>query len=274
MSDLRGKDRLIFALDVPTAREALDLVEELEGLVSFFKVGLELLLSGDMRELLERLKDKQVFVDFKLPDDIEATVRRVVERSTQLGVEFLTLSASAAATTIRAAREGRGNAERPKLLYVSYLSGLDSKDYAAVSGDTEVGFKRHLCGRADMALEAGCDGLIASGEAIRVLREHHENAIIVAPGIRPSGFSTDDHKRFATPYEAIMMRADYLVVGRPIRNAPDRKARRERAKSIIDEIDSALKARDRQSSADSESKGSGGSARSAACSGSPPLNLS
>jgi orotidine-5'-phosphate decarboxylase len=235
MTDLRAKDRLIVALDVPTPDEAYTLVRELEGVVSFYKVGLELLMGGGMREILTTLiKQHQVFVDLKLPGDISETIRRVVNLAATLGVRFLTLSASADEATVRAAVEGRGASDYPRLLFVSYLSGLDSTDFAQMTGSTESNFEQHLLARSDKAIKAGCDGLIASGTAIRLLRDRHPGAIIVSPAIRMPGEPSDDHKRLSTPEEAMKMGADYLVVGRPIRNAPDRRGA---ALRFIEEIE-------------------------------------
>ncbi len=233
-------DRLIFALDVPTREEALRLVDELDGVVSFYKVGLELLMSGALEELLGKLKGKRVFVDLKLPDDIGETVRRAVQVSARHQVKFITLSASVDEKTIAAAVEGRRPFPDPKILFLSFLSSLDSADYARRHQAPAEGFEAHILDRSSRALSAGCDGLIASGEAIRLLRHRFPGTIIVSPGIRPQGSTPDDHSRFTTPARAIELGADYLVVGRPIRNAPRRP---EAAQAIIDEIDRALRLR-------------------------------
>lgn len=241
MSSLAGKDRLIFALDVPDKDEARRLVKELDGVVSFHKIGLELLMSGGFDELLRDLVLRgKVFVDLKLPGDIPETVRRAVRQCATRGVTFLTLSSSADERTIRDAVAGRGGASDPRLLFVTYLSSRDATDHAAIEGGPEGGFDDFVAARASRALHAGCDGLIASGASIGRLRKLHPGTIIVSPGIRPSGASSDDHKRLATPAEAIRMGADYLVVGRPIRDASDRRGA---AKKIIEEIDEALAAR-------------------------------
>jgi orotidine-5'-phosphate decarboxylase len=224
-----GKDRLIVPLDVPTPEAALELVRELDGVVGFFKIGLELLMTGAMARVIDELRGtSRLFLDLKLPDDIPETIRRAVEVGTGLGADFLTLSAGVGPETIHAAVEGRGRASGPKLLYVSYLSSRDRPDLGEVDR------------RSDAALEAGCDGFIASGELIGRLRQRHPRAPIVSPGIRPRGAPKDDHKRSATPAEAIAAGADYLVVGRPIRDAADRRAA---AVQIISEIDAALAGR-------------------------------
>src|SRR5687768_12635602 len=121
-----AKERLIVALDVPGKDEALRLVHELDGLVTFYKVGLELLMRGGIEDLIRELaRDKQVFLDLKLPGDIDETVRRAVQLAADMGVTFLTLSAASEPPAIRAAHAGRGAAAHPKLLFVSYLSSRD-----------------------------------------------------------------------------------------------------------------------------------------------------
>lgn len=234
---LSARERLIVALDVPSKKEALQLVEELDGLVSFFKVGLELFMLGSIEELVrELIRDKRVFLDLKLPGDIDETVRRAVHLSAEMGVTLLTLSASVGPHTIRCAREGRGSSKHPLLLFVSSLSSVDENDYRVLYPRAEVGFEDFVMERARVALSAGCDGLIASGDLIEKLRATYKDTIIVSPGIRPRGTPADDHKRSCTPSEAIKKGADYLVVGRPIRNAQDR---RQAAEAIIAEIEEA-----------------------------------
>lgn len=229
------KDRIIVALDVPTKDEALKLVDDLDGLISFYKIGLELLMSGGMEDLLRRLVvGKQVFVDLKLPGDIPETVKRVVSLATSIGVKFLTLSNSVTRGVIQAALEGRGTEKKdPELLFVSYLSSLDRDDFAEQTGLAPSEFEKHIEERTASAKRAGVDGFIVSGQEIRLLRAKYPEATLVSPGIRPAGSSLDDHKRSCTPAEAIRLGADYIVVGRPIRNAPDRRAA---AQKIIDEL--------------------------------------
>lgn len=230
------RDRIIFALDVATKDEASRLVDELEGLISFYKVGLELLISGGTDELLRRLsRNHRVFVDLKLPNDIPETVKRAVHVAADQGASFLTLSSSVTPTTIRAALEGRGQKTTPKLLYVPLLSSEDRSELVAGAGD-RTGFERAFVGRAENARAAGADGFIVSGQEIRLLRARFPEATLVSPGIRPAGSATNDHKRSATPAEAVRLGADYLVVGRPIRDATDRRAAAER---IIAELGSA-----------------------------------
>lgn len=240
----RGKDRLIVALDVPTRERAFEMVERLDN-VSFFKVGLELFLAGDLLGLIKKLQERRagrggVFLDLKLSGDIGNTIARFVEGCGELNVKFLTLVESAALAitveTIKTAREARGDREYPRLLTVPLLSSLDVDDLRSVMG-AKIDATEYIVERGGAMLERGCDGLIVSGDAIGACRERFPEADIVSPGIRPAGAAADDHKRRATPGEAIRLGADCLVVGRPVLNARDPRAA---AQGIIDEIDAAL----------------------------------
>ena len=238
--ELTGQDRLIVALDVSTVDEALRIVEQLDN-VSFFKVGWQLFMTGGLPTLLQSLRQKQVFVDLKVPGDIANTIAAVVDLCVTMTVTFLTLSESMPRPGIEAACTARNarHSSDPKLLTVPFLSSLDATDLGDIArGETDLdGF---IVKRARAALQAGCDGLIVSGEAIQACRQAFPRpTIIVSPGIRPAGAPTDDQKRHTTPAEAIRLGADYLVVGRPILKDPDP---REAARRIIDEIDAALDA--------------------------------
>lgn len=236
-NQLRGADRLIVALDVPSVGAALAAVDQLDN-VSFFKVGLQLFLTGGVPELLHALRGKRVFVDLKVPGDISNTIAAVVEMCVEHGVAFLTLSESMPARAIRVAaetRNARGRSE-PKFLIVPLVSSLDADDVPEAIGTDDL--ETYVLKRASRALDAGCDGIIASGDAIRWCRSAFPPpVVIVSPGIRPSGSTQDDHKRLTTPSEAIRMGADYLVVGRPIMRAADPRAA---AEGVIREIDAAL----------------------------------
>ena len=241
VEQLTGKDRLIVALDIPTVDEALRVVDQLDN-VSFFKIGLQLFITGGLHELLLQLGQKQgkrVFVDLKVPGDISNTITAVVDLCVAMKVTFLTLSESMprpAIAAAKAARDARQSAE-PKLLTVPYLSSLDAADLP-LNAAGERDLDTYILGRARGAIEAGCDGVIASGQAIELCRKAFPRpTIIVSPGIRPAGSSHDDHKRFTTPAEAITLGADYLVVGRPILKDPNP---RDRASRVIAEIDAAL----------------------------------
>jgi len=245
--NLSGKDRLIVALDVPSIDEAIAVVERLDN-VSFFKVWLRLFtigaLSGSLPALIELLRRRpggQIFFDLKYPGDIDTTIATVVADYRSIPeIRFLTLNEFMPVSAVRAARKARGESATPKLLMVPYLSSLDG------GGDLESryeerDFETFLLKRAQVAIDdAGCDGLIASGDAIRLFRTRYPKdtgVVLVSPGIRPSGASHDEHKRFTTPGEAIKLGADYLVVGRPILKDP---SPRTAAHRIIEEIDAAL----------------------------------
>ncbi len=233
-ANLKPQERIIVALDVPGPDEAIRLADKLDGKVSFYKVGLELLMGGGMRELIQELVRRgRVFVDLKLPSDIPETVRRVANVAAGLGVEFITLSNSATPGTVRAAVEGRGRSGSPALLFVSFLSSLDRQDFAQLYGRNPADFEPFLKERTAEAKLAGAEGFIVSGQEIKLLRDTHPEAVIVSPGIRPAGSSTDDHKRTCEPAEAIRLGADFIVIGRPIRDAGDP---REAAQGIIDEL--------------------------------------
>jgi orotidine-5'-phosphate decarboxylase len=233
---MKRQDRIIFALDVPTASEALRLVDELDGLISFYKIGLELLMGGGLGDLLDRLKEKQLFVDLKLPDDISATIKSVVRLATAAGVRFLTLSHTVGPATIQAAVEGRGGKTSPELLWVPFLSSLDETDFAQQFNRDPKDFHGELVRRSVLSKKLGIDGFIVSGQEIALLRKEFPSATLVSPGIRPAWASKDGHKRTCTPSEALRLGADHIVIGRPIRDAGDRQARRAAATRILNEI--------------------------------------
>ena len=231
----KAADRLIVALDVDTTKKALDIIEYLNGLVSFFKVGYQLFIAEGLtfvRRLIER--NNRVFLDLKM-DDVEETIRRAVANIAASEVEFLTIHGSGA--TVRAARDGRGAREKPKLLSVTLLSSLDANDLKDLFADSKLTVESYVKWRAKQAIDNGCEGLIASGETIGMLRKLYPSAIIVAPGIRPADSSRDDHKRALSPDDAIRAGADYLVVGRPIRNSSNP---RNAAEKIIEEMEQAF----------------------------------
>ena len=233
-------ERLIVALDVDSFDEAMDLVDRLAESVSFYKVGWQLFMGTHFRvpqELIRR--GKKVFLDLKI-GDIPAVVRQAVENIPQnvLGsLELMTLQgASRAARAVRERRPGG----RPRLLMVTILSSLETGDLREVCGEnTDV--DAFVALRAERALAAGCEGLIASGESVARLRSRlGPEPLIVTPGIRPPGTPRDDQTRLLTPFEAARDGADYLVVGRPVRNAPDPRAK---SAEIIEDIRAGLAVR-------------------------------
>jgi orotidine-5'-phosphate decarboxylase len=232
-----SKDRLIVALDFSSAESAFALVKELGGLVSFYKVGIELQLAGGMSPVQRLIGEgKKVFLDLKY-FDVPETVRRAVEKAATSGVSLLTVHGNGE-NSLQAAVRGRGATEL-KLLAVTVLTSVDQ------AGITDAGFRcsveELVLTRARKALEAGCDGVIASGMEAAKLRELlGEDPLIVTPGIRPEGSAKHDQKRTETPGEAIRAGADYIVVGRFITTAPSPRAAAER---VLAEMEAGFKAR-------------------------------
>ena len=238
-----ARERLIVALDFGNRDDALALVEKLDGAATFFKVGYELFVAEGMG-IVHTLREMgcRIFLDLKM-DDVEETVRRAVGRiASENGIVFLTLHGYRA--TAAAAAKGRGG--RPlKLLQVTMLTSLGSSDLQDLMlvGENRrfKSVEEYVEWRADVSLQYGCDGLIASGQSVAALRRRFgPGPVLVCPGIRPASDGTDEHKRASTPYDAIASGGDYLVVGRPIRNAPDPKAK---AMEIVEEIQRGLDAR-------------------------------
>lgn len=238
-----ARERLIVALDVPSLDEARRYVKDLEQVVSFYKIGLELFLAVNAEFIKElRARDCHIFLDLKM-NDIDETVRRAVDLAADLGIEFFTILGNHA--TAKAAVHGRGDRQM-KILTVPLLSSWgekDLQDLGLLSEHPEAparfrSLDDYVLWRADMAIAQGCDGLIASGNYVGILRKRFgSNILIVSPGVRPAGHHTHDHRRFLTPFDAIQAGADYLVVGRPIRDAANR---REAAQGIQKEIAAAL----------------------------------
>lgn len=212
--------RLIVALDVPSADEALSLVSRLDDSVSFYKVGMELYASAGMGFVRELLSGgKQIFLDMKYYD-IGETVKRTVAVVAKAGVHLLTLHGSGA--VIRAAAEGRGEAPL-KLLGVTVLTSLDDSDIRAEGYSLSVSELVEL--RVREARKAGADGLICSPlEVARVRELAGPSALLVTPGVRSAGADTGDQKRVATPADALRNGATHLVLGRQITRAADPKA--------------------------------------------------
>ncbi|HEY5622969.1 MAG TPA: orotidine-5'-phosphate decarboxylase [Gammaproteobacteria bacterium] len=229
------RERLIVALDVPDAASARALVDELGDSVEFYKIGLELAGSGEYFDLLDWLLDKRkrVFADLKFYD-VPATVSAAVRQISRCGATFLTIHGDRAIMEAAATEKGPDL----KLLAVTVLTSLDQSDLADMGITRDV--KELVLLRAAQALAAGCDGVISSGLEAAAIRERvGPKLLIVSPGIRPAdSTSADDQKRIVTPARAFENGADYIVVGRPIRNAA---SPREMAESMQAEIAAALR---------------------------------
>lgn len=220
MKTIPTAERLIFALDVDSPAAARALVEELGDAVVFYKVGLELFMTGGLFELVDWLvaRGKKVFVDLKF-FDVPATVAAAVRRLSGRGVTFTTVHGNDA--ILKAAAEAKGDV---KILAVTVLTSLDRGDLDDLGFACDV--DKLVLSRARRALEIGCDGVISSGrEAAALRRDLDERLLVIVPGIRPvENQPVDDQKRTVDVEEAFELGADYIVVGRPIKNAPDRRA--------------------------------------------------
>jgi orotidine-5'-phosphate decarboxylase len=216
--EIAPRERLIFALDVPDFGAAKRLVGQLADTVVFYKIGLELATSPHYFELLRWLvdHDKKVFTDLKLYD-IPATVAAAVRQLSTSGASFLTVHGDRAIMAAAAAEKG----DRLKILAVTVLTSIAPQDLADMGISLTVEELALL--RARQAVESGCDGVIASGLEAAKLRQTLGTApLIVTPGIRPADTArNDDQRRVVTPTLAFRSGADYIVVGRPIRDAAD-----------------------------------------------------
>jgi orotidine-5'-phosphate decarboxylase len=236
MSKIAARDRLILALDVPSSAEADRLLDHVDDQIRFVKIGLELYTAAGP-QMVERVIDrgKRVFLDLKFLD-IEETVRRATARVAAMGVDLLTVHANRKA--LAAAVQGRGTSSL-KLLAVTVLTNFDSQDLRDMG--IQHSLQELVSARALLASEVGCDGVVASGEEAGVLRPKvGPRFLIVTPGVRPAGKGVDDHARVTTPTQTVAAGADYLVIGRPIRDAADPAAA---AAAILREMQEAFDAR-------------------------------
>ncbi|MBM3355480.1 MAG: orotidine-5'-phosphate decarboxylase [Betaproteobacteria bacterium] len=214
------RQRLIVALDLPTAAQARALVEKLGEAACFYKVGLELFSAGGYFELIEWLakRGNRVFADLKLYD-IPETVRRATANLASSGATFLTVHGQR--SVMQAAVREKGAL---KILAVTVLTSFDASDLAEMRSSATV--DELVMARARSAVQCGCDGVIASGmESPKLKAEFGSKLLVVTPGIRPvEDRPSDDQKRAVDAAQAFKGGSDYIVVGRPIRNAPDPRA--------------------------------------------------
>jgi orotidine-5'-phosphate decarboxylase len=228
-----NKDRLIVALDVPEADRAKQLVNELGDTVRFYKIGMELMMTGDYFDLLDWLvkKNKNVFVELKL-FDVPATVSKAVKRLSKRGPYFTTIHGNQSMMEAAAAEKGD-----LKVLAVTALTSLDQGDLNDMGFTCDV--QELVVSRAKRALSSGCDGIVASGLELEHIRnEVDQKLVIVTPGIRPVlNRPTDDQKRVVTVEQAFQWGADHIVVGRPIKNATNP---REAAELIQESIANSI----------------------------------
>jgi len=227
-----ARDRLIMALDLPSVAEAKNLVETLGDSVSFYKIGLELFMAGDYFELIEwlRKRGKKIFADLKF-FDVPETVARAVRALSAHGVDFATVHGNDA--IMEAAAKAKGNL---KILAVTVLTSLDQGDLEDLGFECDV--QRLVLSRARRALDLGCDGVISSGLEVPALRQEvDQKLLVISPGIRPvENRPADDQKRVVTVEQAFLNGADYIVVGRPIRDAENPREAAEKVQTQIEDV--------------------------------------
>jgi orotidine-5'-phosphate decarboxylase len=231
-----ARERIVFPLDFGSPEEAVGFAARLRGHVGLFKVGFELFVAAGP-SLLRRIAGEEgsgIFLDLKF-HDIPATVRSASREAARLGARFITVHAGGGVKMMEAAVEGAGG--RTGVLAVTALTSLGREELA------EVGMRRELTDpsvlvlhRAGLAKAAGCAGVVCSGQEVQAVRRECGDAFVtMVPGIRPAWgeVPSDDQARVATPADAVRQGADYLVIGRPIRLAPDPAAAADR---IAEEI--------------------------------------
>jgi orotidine-5'-phosphate decarboxylase len=231
MKTISRRERLIVALDVPDATQAIALVDKLADSVRFYKIGLELATGGEYFTLLDLLvkRGKRVFCDLKL-HDIPETVRRAVANLRGRGVSFLTVHADRG--VMQAAVKEKGEIQ---ILAVTVLTSTNQADLA------EQGYGGKLedlvLSRAGAAAELGCDGIITSGLEVKGIKAKFGSRLLaVTPGIRPAGSDAGDQKRVVDVGQAFRNGADYIVVGRPVRDAADPAAAAEAIQKTIEGV--------------------------------------
>ncbi len=234
------RNYIIFPLDVPTVKEAARYISLLSESVGMFKVGLELFIQAgpEIVRMIQSSGTAEIFLDLKL-HDIPITVERAMGRVADLGVKFATVHCGETSRMLEAAVAGGGNSVG--VLGVTVLTSISAEEIAAA------GFKEAYSSdisalvrkRAQMAKASGCAGVVCSGHEVKMIKETFgKDFFAITPGIRPAWQAgNDDQRRIVTPVAAVKNGSDYLVIGRPIRDAKDPV---EAAKRIADEIESAL----------------------------------
>jgi orotidine-5'-phosphate decarboxylase len=225
-------ERVIVALDVPDAKGALGLIERLDGIIQWFKIGLELYIyEGNRFVESARNRGCSIFLDLKL-HDIPNTVAGAIRSAARAGAQMLTIHAGGGPAMMAAAAEAAASLpSAPRLLAVTVLTSMDQAQLHATGVSSTPA--EQVLRLARTAWDAGIPGFVSSAEEVAVLRQSFPRATLVVPGIRPMGVAIGDQKRVATPTAAIAAGADYLVVGRPITQAANPAAA---AQAILDEI--------------------------------------
>jgi orotidine-5'-phosphate decarboxylase len=227
-------EKLILALDVANAESAKKIIDELDEQVQFYKLGLELMMSGQYFEIVKFLKskNKKIFADLKLYD-ISQTMVRAVENLQKYQIDLLTIH-TASSDIMRSVARCKGEI---KVVAVTVLTNLDNNDLVQMGFDSKFSLEELVKNKTQMALESGLDGVVASANEAKTLRQNFGNDfLIVTPGIRLQQIANDDQKRTASVAQAIKNGASHLVVGRPILQQQDIKAS---AKQFINAINEA-----------------------------------
>ncbi len=240
---LQPFERIIFPLDLADPEQAIKYVRLLKDAVGVFKVGLELFTACGpeiVKRIQEEAPSQKIFLDIKF-HDIPETVKRAIRVCSTLGVDFLTVHCSEGSRGLMAVAEAKGNI---KVLGVTVLTSMSKDDLKEIGIDIELAEPEKLVlKRAELAKRAGLDGIVCSGlEVSKVKEKLGEDFLAVTPGIRllDKTIPQDDQKRIVTPFDAIVNGADYIVVGRPIRDAEEP---RKIASLIAEEIQKAEKYR-------------------------------
>jgi len=224
------KNKLILALDIDTANEAINIVEKFSNVIDIFKVGLQLFCNSGPT-IIEKIhkKGKKVFLDLKF-HDIPTTVAKAAVQVTRIGVEMFTIHASGGSEMMNKTQEAvvetclKENLLKPKIIAVTVLTNISKEEFI-----TEIGYQHsietHVKHLATLAKDAGLDGVVAAGNEVAILRKKFgEKFIIVTPAVRLSWMPLDEQKRRVTPKEALRAGANYLIIGRAVLSAenPDK----------------------------------------------------
>lgn len=227
------EDQIIIALDTSKLIGAKELIKELWPRVKFFKIGLEMINTGQAPELVKFINKLggKVFYDAKL-NDIPSTVGRTVNVISKFGIWGFTVHASAGREAIRMAVKNKG---RSGVVGVTVLTSIDDEESKSIFGDSA---EKKVIQFADILLHEKCYGIVCSPREIKLIRKFKkfDNLIIITPGVRPVWAKNNEQKRTATPTEAIEAGADYLIIGRPITEPPNGVTSREAIDRVIQEI--------------------------------------
>lgn len=230
---ISNQDRLILALDFPDFNSAKKLIDELGSEVNFYKIGLELLMSGDYFRLISYLKEKnkKVFCDLKLYD-ISQTVARAVKNLSSYNVDLLTIH-SASFDIMKCAAENKGEM---KVVAVTILTNLDKNDLEEMGFDKNISLENLVLKKCQLSLKSGLDGVVASALEAPILRKNFgDDFLIISPGIRLEKLANDDQKRVLDVVGALINGSSYLVVGRPITRSENPKLMAQKFNQLINE---------------------------------------